>query len=171
MGECFTRWAVEGSCGDLLFSGHTTHGMVLMLIIVRYAPGLRWVQAAAVAVMVLLALALLAFKSHYTSDVVVAVYVSLMIWRLMPAEPERLDGDVLQIEEHEGQGNGNEVGGGNNNGHTAVGSAASSPAASVGPSGEKQQQSLEQQGPAGLVFADAWEAPEDDLEEGRRKEA
>lgn len=183
VGEIFTRWAVEGSCGDLMYSGHTTHGMVLTLIIVRYAPGLRWAQATAVTAMVLLALALLAFRSHYTSDVIVAVYVCLMIWRLMPPEPGRLDGDALQIEEHGHDGGvvraGGRSGVGGGNGHTAAGSAAasSSPAESFASAqqqratGAEKQQS--QQPLDGAVFADAREAldEEDGLEEGRRKEA
>lgn len=168
-----------------MYSGHTTHGMVLTLIIVRYAPGLRWAQATAVTAMVLLALALLTFRSHYTSDVIVAVYVCLMIWRLMPPEPGRLDGDALQIEEHDHDGGVVGAGGrsgvaGGGNGHTAVGSAAasSSPAESFAlaqqqrATGAEKQQS--QQPLDGAVFADAREALDeegDGLEDGRRKEA
>ncbi len=140
--EIFLRWAVEGSCGDLLFSGHTTHGMILTLIIVRYAPGLRAAQALAVGLMVLLALALLAFRSHYTSDVVVAVYVVLMIWRLMPPEPALLDGDALRIEQHGGAGGG---GGTGSNCHAAA---------------------LVPEGSVAVVFADARESLEAEEEEG-----
>lgn len=167
-----------------MYSGHTTHGMVLTLIIVRYAPGLRWAQATAVTAMVLLALSLLVFRSHYTSDVIVAVYVCLMIWRLMPAEPERLDGVALQIEEHGHDGGIVGAGGRNRvvtggNGQTTVGPAVSSPAESFASAqqcatgAEMQQQSQSQQ-PDMVVFADAREGPEEDdgdIEEGRRKEA
>jgi hypothetical protein len=179
---------VEGSCGDLLFSGHTTHGMILTLIILRYAPGLKAIKALAIGTMLLLALALLAFRSHYTSDVVVAVYVTLMIWRLMPAEPARLDGDALRIEEH-GVGSSGSGGGAVGNGHAAVvvSAAASSSAASVASSfalarhQQQQQQQQQQQGnkkgaaAAAAVFADAQETLDGDggadegllMEEGR----
>lgn len=98
MGEVFTRFAVTGSCGDLLYSGHTAHGMSLMLVILRYGPGLKVAKGLAISAMVLLALSLLAFKAHYSSDVVVAIYVTIMIWRLMPREAKRVDCAALRIE-------------------------------------------------------------------------
>lgn len=91
VGEIFTRIRFTGSCGDLLFSGHTSHGMVLMLVVTRYAPKVRAAKALSIGAMTLLALSLLAFKSHYTSDVLVAVYVNLMIWWLLPTDPARVN--------------------------------------------------------------------------------
>jgi hypothetical protein len=89
--QVFARISVTGSCGDLLFSGHTSHGMVLMLIILRYSPGVKAARALAISSMTVLVLSLLAFKAHYSSDVLVAIYVTIMIWRLVPPDPSRME--------------------------------------------------------------------------------
>ena len=89
--QVFARISVTGSCGDLLFSGHTSHGMVLMLIILRYSPKVKAARALAISSMTVLVLSLLAFKAHYSSDVLVAIYVTIMIWRLVPPDPSRME--------------------------------------------------------------------------------
>lgn len=74
-----------------MFSGHTTHGVILTAIVLRYGPAVRGAVAVALAGMTLLALSLLAFKDHYTSDVIVAIYVTSMVWMLVPQDPQDLD--------------------------------------------------------------------------------
>lgn len=96
--EIFSRIKFTGSCGDLLFSGHTSHGMVIMLAVIRYAPGVRFAKVLAIGSMILLCISLLAFKAHYSSDVLVAVYVNMMIWQLMPKDPVRLDLADLKLQ-------------------------------------------------------------------------
>jgi len=98
--DIFTRIKFTGSCGDLLFSGHTSHGMVLMLVICRFVPNVRAANALAVGSMTLLAASLLAFKAHYSSDVLVATYVNIMIWRILPRDAPSVNLSDLKLDDH-----------------------------------------------------------------------
>lgn len=68
--EIMSTVAVRGSCGDLLFSSHTFHGMVMMLTILRHAPRMYVICGMAVCSMVMVVISLLAYKSHYSHDIV-----------------------------------------------------------------------------------------------------
>lgn len=70
VGEIMSKVAVRGSCGDLLFSSHTFHGMVMMLTILRHAPGMYVICGMAVCSMVMVVITLLSYKSHYSHDIV-----------------------------------------------------------------------------------------------------
>jgi len=70
IGEIMGRVEVTGSCGDLLFSSHTLHGMVMMLTVLRHAPYLYVVCGIAVCSMAMLIITLLSFKNHYSHDIV-----------------------------------------------------------------------------------------------------
>jgi len=98
--DIFSRIRFTGSCGDLLFSGHTSHGMVLMLVVCRFAPNVRAAKALAIGSMTLLAASLLAFKAHYSSDVLVATYVNIMIWRLLPRDAPSVNLAELHLDDH-----------------------------------------------------------------------
>ncbi|GAB5029721.1 heat shock protein [Nannochloropsis oceanica] len=100
VGEIFSRVRFTGSCGDLMFSGHTSHGMVLMLVVCKFAPNLRAAKVLAVGSMTLLAASLLAFKAHYSSDVLVAIYVNIMIWWLLPRDAASIKLADLQLDDH-----------------------------------------------------------------------
>lgn len=63
------RIEVTGSCGDLLFSSHTLHGMITTLMVVRNAPNAYFVTGIAIFSMVMLPISLLAFRDHYRSVV------------------------------------------------------------------------------------------------------
>lgn len=100
VGEIFSRVRFTGSCGDLMFSGHTSHGMVLMLVVCKFAPNLRAAKVLAVGSMTLLAASLLAFKAHYSSDVLVAIYVNIMIWWLLPRDAPSVKLADLHLDDH-----------------------------------------------------------------------
>jgi hypothetical protein len=68
--EILGRIEIVGSCGDLLFSAHTLHAMAMMLTVLRHAPGLYLVTGLAVASMVMVVISMLAFKNHYSHDIV-----------------------------------------------------------------------------------------------------
>ena len=59
------RIEVTGSCGDLLFSSHTLHGMVMTLMVLRNAPSAYFVTGIALFSMIMLPISLLAFRDHY----------------------------------------------------------------------------------------------------------
>ncbi|GAB5036844.1 heat shock protein [Nannochloropsis oceanica] len=95
--EIMSTVAVRGSCGDLLFSSHTFHGMVMMLTILRHAPRMYVICGMAVCSMVMVVISLLAYKSHYSHDIVQAVYTTVLLWLLTP-EPTVADCEELQID-------------------------------------------------------------------------
>lgn len=70
IGEIMGRVEITGSCGDLLFSSHTLHSMVMLLTVLRHAPRLYVVCGISVCSMVLVIIVLLAFKNHYSHDIV-----------------------------------------------------------------------------------------------------
>lgn len=59
------RIEVTGSCGDLLFSSHTLHGMIMTLTVLHNAPNVYPVTAIALFSMIMLPISLLAFRDHY----------------------------------------------------------------------------------------------------------
>ena len=75
---------VSKGCGDLLFSSHTTFALVFALSITRYAPrrsrGYRYLKAVAWALVAVLCILIVASRKHYTSDVVVALYVVPLLY-------------------------------------------------------------------------------------------
>ena len=88
--QCFYRTAsVETNCGDEMFSGHVMLCVILVAAVREYAPralGTRAGRALFAAAVVLLAceaLSIIAARVHYTTDVVVAVYVTVMMWQLL----------------------------------------------------------------------------------------
>jgi len=75
---------VSKGCGDLLFSSHTTFALVFALSIARYAPRRSrlggHLKVAAWALVVALCVLIVASRKHYTSDVVVALYVVPLLY-------------------------------------------------------------------------------------------
>lgn len=72
--------------------------MVMCMLCLRNAKGFYLVSGIAVISMTLLPIALLAFKNHYSHDIIVAIYTTWMIWKLMPSKEEVVDCDKLGIE-------------------------------------------------------------------------
>lgn len=78
-------------CGDEMFSGHTLHGTLITLMVCRYFAYRRFLPAIAIVNLTLLALSLIIFRSHYTADVVAALYVTAGGWFLLSREPTTLN--------------------------------------------------------------------------------
>lgn len=97
VGEIMGRVEITGSCGDLLFSSHTLHSIVMLLTVLRHAPRLYIVCGISVCSMILVIMALLAFKNHYSHDIVTAIYTTVLLWMLIP-EPTVADCDLLHID-------------------------------------------------------------------------
>lgn len=69
----------EENCGDLMFSGHVMLSTLLTLIVYRYYPrrdllALNYVAIVAQGVLII------ASRRHYTTDVIVAFYVTHLMW-------------------------------------------------------------------------------------------
>lgn len=85
-------------CHDLLFSGHTVF-LIIGALFLHDSPGEIWWRIAGWSCSVSGCLMLIATRIHYTTDVIVAVILSVLVydrWRdelltLFRAEPERLD--------------------------------------------------------------------------------
>ena len=76
------------NCGDLMFSGHLLQMILALLVIRKYAPQLwelsraAWIawSACGVALVFLEAVLIIMARHHYTADVVVALYVTPLLW-------------------------------------------------------------------------------------------
>lgn len=104
--ECFYRTAsVETNCGDLMFSGHLLLCVLIVCICNRYAyqaTGSRRMQRAILVLGTLLTIcefvAVISARHHYTSDCVVALYVTPMMWFCFEHfNPDDLQPDVDHI--------------------------------------------------------------------------
>jgi hypothetical protein len=60
--------------------------MVMTMTIFRHAPGVYAVCAIAAASMFMVPISLLAYKDHYSHDIIVSLYTSVMLWMLTPGE-------------------------------------------------------------------------------------
>jgi hypothetical protein len=76
------------NCGDSIFSGHLTLTLSVLMAAHKYTPGVwqvsvvtrRWVVLALAAAIVAQACFIVAFRNHYTVDVVLALYVVPTMW-------------------------------------------------------------------------------------------
>ncbi len=89
LAECFYKMAdLYHNCGDLMFSGHMLLMICLMLCMNAYAEAAFWISRGQRLAVVCVALGLcviesyliIASRHHYTSDVVVAWYLSPLLW-------------------------------------------------------------------------------------------
>ena len=78
-------------CGDQMFSGHTLHATLMMLVVWRYFPHHRLLPFVALASVLLLGFFLIVFQAHYTSDVIAAFYVTVLAWAVLLPEPTTLN--------------------------------------------------------------------------------
>jgi hypothetical protein len=87
--ECFYRTAsVETNCGDLMFSGHLLLCALIVCMTMRYAqPSLgispanaRLLVGLTVVLTMVQSVLIIAARRHYTSDVLVALYVTPMLF-------------------------------------------------------------------------------------------
>jgi membrane-associated phospholipid phosphatase len=67
-----THRAVSHSCGDLIFSSHTTFVLTGVLFYQHFGAGSRAVKAACWALALLISWLIIASRKHYSVDVVVA---------------------------------------------------------------------------------------------------
>jgi hypothetical protein len=109
--ECFYIAAdVYHNCGDLMFSGHMLLCLLLTLAVLRYGEAAFWIARRHNMVLVAVCLALcvaqsyliLAARHHYTSDVVVAWYVTPLLWYYFNTAvyPRDLKPDIVAIAHH-----------------------------------------------------------------------
>lgn len=70
------------SCGDLIFSGHTGHYLLMLLIwLTYYDYAYRWlVKIAALTVTFIGLTGLISCRFHYTDDVLIATFLTLLCW-------------------------------------------------------------------------------------------
>lgn len=73
-------------------SGHVSHGAIVAAMTLRYFPYHRLVPLFALTNLAALAFFMVAFRAHYTADVLTALYVSWGSWLLLrPYEPRDLN--------------------------------------------------------------------------------
>ena len=87
LAQCFYRTAsVETNCGDEMFSGHMLLCVLITCAVHEYAPRTmgpmvgRFILACCVVLTFTEAVTIIGARHHYTSDVVVAVYVTPLVW-------------------------------------------------------------------------------------------
>jgi hypothetical protein len=88
--EIFTRLDALKGCGDLIFSSHTIFVTICVLSVQKYVTspepwarvfrGSMWALLAAMFVLVIAA------RKHYTVDVVIALYVTPLLWYVIDRE-------------------------------------------------------------------------------------
>ncbi len=87
--EIFTRFnsLFDKNCGDMLFSGHYSFELTLCLFAQRYLPKLstnKLLNHIIIITMWLITIAhgfiLIAVRNHYTVDIVVAIYTTILLW-------------------------------------------------------------------------------------------
>ena len=82
--DIFTTFDTEHGCGDLIFSGHTLFFLIAVLVTLSYLR-VRYVQRAGQLLLLCVCLPLfvaatVATSRHYTVDVLVALFVTTMLW-------------------------------------------------------------------------------------------
>jgi hypothetical protein len=95
------RQATRG-CGDLVFSAHITWGTVISLAVHRYGAS---AQATALCALLvgLQSWGILGARKHYSLDIVVALYVSVLVWMVAETRlveklpPHRSTGDKAEL--------------------------------------------------------------------------
>ncbi|GBG30559.1 Phosphatidylcholine:ceramide cholinephosphotransferase 3 [Hondaea fermentalgiana] len=87
--ECFYIFGnIYHNCGDLMFSGHMLLMLVLSISVFHYGESAFWISpkrnriigAALLVLCVLETFLILASRHHYTSDLVVAWYITPLLW-------------------------------------------------------------------------------------------
>ena len=107
--ECFTRLApINGNCGDLVFSGHTTFMVLLFMLVNHYGlqiyKGRIWkfrvLQVLFVILIVWQMHNIIASRHHYTVDVVIALYLIPLLWYFyineIQEKDEKVDYDEIE---------------------------------------------------------------------------
>ena len=79
----FRKPRAAGGCYDCIFSGHTSTTLLLSYFVYRYVPRWRWPL---LAYCLAASLMIVATRSHYTIDVLVAWVVSYAVVRTLDAE-------------------------------------------------------------------------------------
>jgi shingomyelin synthase len=75
-------------CGDLLFSGHTAVITLSVCAIWQYGPIVsNWFRTISGFLMLCSWFTILASRSHYTDDIVIAFYIGVTLWLLTPHDP------------------------------------------------------------------------------------
>lgn len=101
--ECFTRLApINGNCGDLVFSGHTTFMVLLFMLVNHYGLQIykgqiwkfRFFQALFVLVIIWQIHNIIAARNHYTVDIIIALYLIPLLWYFYINEIQKEDAIV-----------------------------------------------------------------------------
>lgn len=84
-------------CGDLMFSGHSTVITMHFMSFITYGRLVTWaLPVFGVVMMVLSWITILFSRSHYTVDVVVAVFIVIMTYRALPESVPAFLAPVMQ---------------------------------------------------------------------------
>jgi shingomyelin synthase len=77
-------------CGDLMFSGHSVSATLAFISLFTYGPMLWWVfRPLSFTLMSLTWVTILSSRSHYTDDIVVAIYLTIATYWLVPHDAKR----------------------------------------------------------------------------------
>jgi hypothetical protein len=108
LSQCFYRTAsVETNCGDLMFSGHLLLCIIIVCMCYRYGNDClanpKWAKILfyfAILLTTIEFVMILAARHHYTSDLIVSIYVTPLMWYSYNTiwEPFDLEPDHLDIE-------------------------------------------------------------------------
>jgi PAP2 superfamily C-terminal len=77
--DIFFRFDSDESCGDLIFSGHTLHTLSIVIGMIDYSKS-TLIALLLLPVVFLMGIAIIAQRSHYTVDVVIALYTVPLVW-------------------------------------------------------------------------------------------
>ena len=84
--------APRTGCGDQMFSGHTTHAALVVIMVCRYYRSPFYLfPILAIGLTIAMVIIMIMFREHYTSDIVVALYVTILAWLVTPREPATLN--------------------------------------------------------------------------------
>lgn len=76
-------------CGDLMFSGHSLSATLAFITLFTYGPMVWWIlRPLGATFMSLTWITILASRSHYTDDIVVAIYLTVATYWLIPHNPK-----------------------------------------------------------------------------------
>jgi shingomyelin synthase len=89
IGNVFLTVATLGSgsihCGDLMFSGHSVSATLAFISLATYGPMLWWIfRPLGFTLMAATWVTILSSRSHYTDDIVVAIYLTIATYWLVP---------------------------------------------------------------------------------------
>jgi hypothetical protein len=110
LSELFFRSDAFFSCGDLVFSSHTTFMLLCVLTYTKYGR-VRWLKQVFWAVVIFFGLLVASARKHYTLDIVMAFYVVPLVWVVFDHYcPDQFPAELLAREVGFGKGYGSAYG-------------------------------------------------------------